>query len=109
MHERVVTESWLSVAPRDRVTGPGGWSKLSKEPDMADDKTPPDTARAREQDNPTTDRAAAYAHTQVESMDHVRDCASCRTRGIDCFAVGPIKKRLRETRETGVAGQAALR
>ncbi|MFC8826369.1 hypothetical protein ACFT9I_13635 [Streptomyces sp. NPDC057137] len=73
---------------------------------MADDRRPPHSLQAPEQESGEADLDAACTAAHRAFMAHVSACYACRRRGIDCYDVGGLKVRLRETQSAGIAARA---
>lgn len=52
---------------------------------------------------------AAYAAARAEFKAHIKICYACGRRGTDCYDVGALKARLRETRSASIAAGMAAR
>lgn len=55
--------------------------------------------------SPQTDVNAQYVAAHKAFMTHVKVCYACRRRGVDCFDVGALKQRLRETQSASIAAR----
>lgn len=74
---------------------------------MADDRPPPPAPQAHEQDTTGTDLDAAYADAREKFKAHIKICYACVRRGTDCYDVGALKARLRETQSAIIAARTA--
>ncbi|MEV8354609.1 hypothetical protein ACFVTT_38735 [Streptomyces niveus] len=74
---------------------------------MADDRRPRDASQEHEQDTAAPDPNAAYVAAHRAFMEHVKLCYACRRRGVDCYDVGALKQRLRETQSASIAVRTA--
>ncbi|MEU3183166.1 hypothetical protein ABZ707_02975 [Streptomyces sp. NPDC006923] len=58
-------------------------------------------------DAQTGDPDAAYTAAHTAFIAHVSTCYACRRRGTDCYDVGALKDRLRETQSASIAARMA--
>lgn len=75
---------------------------------MADDRPLPPAPQPHEQDTIGSDLDAAYAAAGKAFKAHIKVCYACRCRGTDCYDVGALKQRMRDTESALTAAKTAV-